>query len=91
VTVSRQEKYWFVSIQVEMECPKPVHSSTTMLGVDMGVKRLLTLSNGDFSKPIDVSLFKEKIKCLQKRLARMLKFSNNGQKVKKKSTDCILK
>ena len=84
VTVSRQGEYWFVSIQFEVECPEPVHSSVSMIGVDMGVKRLFTLSDGDFAKPIDVSFFKDKIKRLQKRLARMVKFSNNWRKLKEK-------
>jgi len=84
VTVSRQGKHWFVSIQVEIEVPEPVHSSASMIGVDMGVKRLFTLSDGDFAKPINVDFFKKKIKHLQKRLARMVKFSNNWRKLKEK-------
>ena len=42
VTISRQGKYWFVSIQVEVELPEPIHPSISMVGVDMGVKRLIT-------------------------------------------------
>lgn len=84
VTVSRQGKHWFVSIQVEVELPEPVHSSTSMVGVDMGVKRLVTLSDGKFESPINVDFFKDKIKRLQKRLAKMVKFSNNWRKLKEK-------
>lgn len=84
VTVSRQGKHWFVSVQVEIEWSEPVHPSSSMTGVDMGVKRLYTLSDGSFKKPIDVSFFKDKIKRLQKRLAKMVKFSNNWRKIKEK-------
>jgi putative transposase len=84
VTVSRQGKHWFVAIQVEVELPEPVHSSTSIIGVDMGVKRLLTLSDGQFKEPINVDFFKEKIKRLQRRLARMVKFSNNWRTLKEK-------
>ena len=84
VTLSRQGKYWFVSIQVEVECPEPVHSSVSMIGVDMGVKRLFTLSDGEFEAPINVGFFKDKIKRLQKRLAKKVKFSNNWRKLKEK-------
>ena len=84
VTVSRQRKHWFVSIQVEMELPEPIHPSTSMIGVDMGVKRLLTLSNGDFEEPIEVKFWQNKIKRLQKRLAKKVKFSNNWRKLKEK-------
>jgi len=84
VTVSHQGKNWFVSIQVEIELPESVHSSVSMIGVDMGVKRLFTLSNGDFEEPINVNFFKDKIKRLQKCLARRVKFSNNWRKIKEK-------
>jgi len=84
VTVSRQGIHWFVSIQVEMELPDPVHSSASMIGVDLGVKRLFTLSDGSFEEPINVEFFKNKIKRLQKRLAKMVKFSNNWRKIKEK-------
>ncbi len=84
VTVSRQGKYWFVSIQIELELSEPAHSSTSMIGVDMGVKRLFTLSDGNFEEPINVDFFKDKIKRLQKRLAKKVKFSNNWRKIKEK-------
>ena len=84
VTISRQGKHWFVSIQVETELSEPIHSSSSMIGVDMGVKRLFTLSDGDFENPINVEFFKDKIKRLQKRLAKMVKFSNNWRKIKEK-------
>lgn len=82
VTISRQGKHWFVSIQVEVELAEPVHSSTSMIGVDLGVKRLLTLSDGEFEEPIDIGFYKDKIKRLQKRLAKKIKFSNNWRKLK---------
>jgi len=67
-----------------MELPESVHSSLSMIGVDMGVKRLFTLSDGEFAEPIDVSFFKDKIKRLQKSLARKIKFSNHWRKLKEK-------
>ena len=84
VTVSRKGKHWFVSIQVEMELPEPIHPSASIIGVDMGVKRLYTLSDGSFKKPIGVKVWQEKIKRLQKRLAKRIKFSNNWRKLKEK-------
>ncbi len=84
VTISRQGQYWFASIQVEREVPDPVHSSASMVGVDMGVKRLFTLSDGDFEEPIDVKVWQDKIKRLQKRLAKKVKFSSNSRKLKEK-------
>jgi len=84
VTVSRQGKHWFVAIQVEIECPESVHPSPSMVGIDLGVKRLLTVSDGQFDDPIEVSFCQAKIKRLQKRLARMVRYSNNWRKLKEK-------
>ena len=84
VTISRQGEHWFVSIQVEIEVPKPIHPSSSIIGVDMGVKRLFTLSNGVFEEPISVDFLKNKIKRFQKHLAKMIKFSNNWRKIKRK-------
>ena len=47
--VSRKAGHWFVSIQVEMPDPKPIHethSENQAVGVDLGVKDLAVLSNG---------------------------------------------
>ncbi len=84
VTVSRQGKQWFASIQVELEVPEPIHPSTSMVGVDMGVKRLFTLSDGYYEDPINVKTWQDKIKRLQKRLAKKVTFSQNWHKLKNK-------
>lgn len=84
VTVSRKGKHWFVAIQVELELPHPVHPSTSIIGVDMGVKRLFTLSNGHFEPPIETDFWLHKLKRLQRSLARKVKFSCNWRKVKEK-------
>ena len=73
-----------MSVQVEIERPEPVHPSTSMIGVDMGVKRLFTLSDGEFEEPINVDFFKNKIKRLQRRLAKKVKFSANWKKLREK-------
>ena len=51
VTVSRRGKHWFVSIQTEMEVGDPKHSSASTVGIDLGVKRFATLSDGTFYEP----------------------------------------
>ena len=84
VTVFREGDYWFVSIQVEMEVAEPIHPSRSMIGVDMGVKRLFTLSTGDFEEPIEVKRWQNKVGRLQKRLTKKVKFSQNWHKLKKK-------
>ncbi|MDR0272774.1 MAG: transposase [Clostridiales bacterium] len=47
--VSRKADRWFVSVQVEIQEPTPIHtalSENQAIGVDLGVKDLATLSNG---------------------------------------------
>ena len=86
VTVSQKGKHWFVSIQVEQQISEPVHPSSSIVGGDLGVKRLLTLSDNTHFKPIDTSKQTSKIKRLQKQLAKKIKFSNNWKKLKQKIT-----
>ena len=84
VTVSRTGAHWFASLQVEQEIGEPTHSSNTIIGGDLGVKRLLTLSNGEYFEAIDVGKLTNKIKRLQRQLSKKVKFSNNWKKIKKK-------
>ncbi|KXS55390.1 MAG: IS605 family transposase OrfB [Marinobacter sp. T13-3] len=84
-TVGFEGGHWFVSFQTEREVSEPVHSSTSMIGVDMGVARFLTLSDGTFIEP--VSAFKtnqDKLARAQRALARKEKFSANWHKQKAK-------
>jgi len=84
VTISRLGEHWFISIQVEIEMPEPSYPSESMVGIDMGVKRLFTLSTGDFEEPIDSRKWRDKIRRLQKRLAKKVKFSKHWHKLRKK-------
>ncbi|MGB4497278.1 MAG: transposase [Methylococcaceae bacterium] len=87
VTVSRKGKHWYVSIQVEYEATILEHKSTSAIGIDMGVKRFATLSDGSFIEPLNS--FKksaEKLATLQRKLKHKKKFSKNWQKQKAKIT-----
>jgi len=50
-TVSKRGKHWFVSIQTEQEIPDQSHRSKSMVGVDVGVTRFATLSDGTVYEP----------------------------------------
>lgn len=83
VTVSRKGKYWYASIQVEYQTPQPKHPSTSMVGIDMGIKHFATLSDGTVYEPLN--RFKqsaEKLATLQRQLKHKKKFSHNWQKQK---------
>ena len=83
VTVSQSCGKWYISIQTESEVSTPVHPSASMVGLDAGVAKLATLSDGTVFEPVN-SLQKnqKKLARLQRQLSRKVKFSNNWQKQK---------
>ncbi len=85
VTVTQRGKKWFVSIQTEREVDPPKRSATTAIGIDVGITRFATLSDGTYITPLNS--FKKHSKRLrrhQRRMARKVKFSNNWKKAKAK-------
>lgn len=84
ITVSKKCGRFFVSIQTEFEYEIPTHRGGE-IGIDMGVVRFATLSNGDFFKPLNS--FKKHQNALRKAqrfLSRKVKFSQNWLKQKAK-------
>jgi len=84
VTVSQKCGKWHVSIQTEfeMETPKPKGGE---IGIDMGIVRFTTLSNGEYFEPLNAyKTYKGKLAKLQKRLKNKVKGSNNWLKLKAK-------
>lgn len=84
-TISQLAGQWYISFQVEIETAEPNHTSTSMVGLDAGVAKLATLSDGTVFEP--VNSFKKnqkKLARLQRQLSRKVKFSNNWQKQKRK-------
>ena len=84
VTVSLAAGHWFVSIQTEREAEIPAPNGG-MVGIDMGITRFATLSDGSFVEP--VSSFKrhqDALRKAQQALSRKVKFSRNWLKAKRK-------
>ena len=52
VTVSQSCGKWYVSIQTEYEVADPIHNAASMVGLDAGVTKLATLSDGTVYQPI---------------------------------------
>src|ERR1700682_5974953 len=83
VTVSLSCGKWFVSIQTEREVEPPVPSATSAVGIDMGIARFATLSDGTFHAPLnsfrrhDTALRKA-----QRAMSRKTKFSSNSKRGK---------
>ncbi len=85
VTVSSQGGKWFVSIQTRREVELPATPVTTAIGIDLGIARFATLSDGSYIAPLNS--FKRKAAKLakyQRRMAHKQKFSNNWKKAKAK-------
>jgi putative transposase len=79
-TVSEQAGHWYVSVQVEQEHEVPVNAGP-VVGVDLGVKALATLSDGTVipnPKPLKRRL--KKIKRLHRAVTRKPKGSHNRKK-----------
>ncbi|MGX6105735.1 RNA-guided endonuclease InsQ/TnpB family protein [Escherichia coli] len=85
VTVSQSCGKWYISIQTESEVSTPVHPSASMIGLDAGVAKLATLSDGTVFEPVNsFQKNQKKLARLQRQLSRKVKFSNNWQKQKRK-------
>jgi putative transposase len=86
VTVSMSGTKWFVSVQTERDVPDPVPVGSAV-GLDMGVVRFVTISDGRWVEPLD-SFKKHQLRLAryQCRMARKQKFSRNWYKAKAKVT-----
>ena len=85
VTVSSQGGKWFVSIQTRREVELPATPVTTAIGIDLGIARFATLSDGSYIAPLNSFKSKEaKLAKYQRRMAHKQKFSHNWKKAKAK-------
>ena len=84
VTVSKKCGRFYVSIQTECEVEIPKHQGRE-IGIDMGIARFATLSNGEYFEPLNAfKTYKGKLAKLQRQLKNKIKFSKNWQKLQAK-------
>ena len=84
VTVRQKCGRFFVSIQTEFEQEIPTHQGGE-IGIDMGVARFATLSNGEYFEPLNsFKKHQNALKKAQQSLSRKVKFSQNWLKQKAK-------
>jgi len=86
LTVSRNGQHWFVSVQTEREIEPSAHPSTSIVGIDVGIAKFATLSNGTVFEPISLKKYQRRLARLQRTLSRKKKFSSNWKKAKSKIT-----
>ncbi|MEX0387390.1 RNA-guided endonuclease InsQ/TnpB family protein [Spiribacter onubensis] len=83
VTVSACGGKWFVSIQTEREVETPRHPASGVVGVDMGVANLATLSTGEVIAPANaLKKHQRQLARAQRAMNRKNKFSRNWTKAK---------
>ena len=84
VTVRQKCGRFYVSIQTECEVEIPTHQGGA-IGIDMGIARFATLSNGEYFAPLNAfKTYKGKLAKLQRRLKNKVKFSKNWLKLQAK-------
>jgi putative transposase len=85
VTVSHSSGKWFIAIQTQRELEQPLPRSTTAIGIDVGIARFATLSNGRYVAPLNsFKTHQQRLARYQRRMSRKQKFSNNWKKAKTK-------
>jgi putative transposase len=82
VTISQSCGKWYASIQTEREVEQPLPNGGA-IGIDMGVARFATLSDGTFYAPLNSFKRQETaLRKAQRSINRKTKFSNNWKKAK---------
>lgn len=84
VTVSKSAGKWFVSIQTQREVETPTPQGGAV-GIDMGIVRFATLSDGSFFEPLhSFRRHEAALRKAQQAMSRKVKLSQNWKKARAK-------
>jgi len=92
VTVSQSGGKWFASIQTQREVEQPLPTATTAIGIgiDVGIARFATMSDGSFITPLNsFKKHQQRLAHYQRRMSRKVKFSSNWKKARPASRGFI--
>ena len=82
ITIKKICGLWYVSFCINREIEQPIHPSKSAIGVDLGIKKLITTSNGQVFDPINSFKANQvKLARLQRKLKKKTKFSENWKKL----------
>ncbi len=82
VTIKKICGLWYVSFCTNREIKQPLHPSKSAIGVDLGIKKLVTTSDGQVFEPINSFKANQlKLARLQRKLKKKTKFSENWKKL----------
>ncbi len=80
VTVSRQGKHWYISIQVQQDISSQ-STAVDSVGIDAGIAKFATLSNGDTIESLNsFRQIEKRLGIEQRKLAKKQKFSGRWKK-----------
>ena len=80
-SVNERAGHWFVSVQVEREIPDPLTSYRPVVGVDLGILALATISDGTrIENPCALKNSLRRLKRIQRVVSRRQKGSANREK-----------
>jgi putative transposase len=83
VTISQSGGKWFAAIQTQREVEPPVPTTSTAIGIDVGIARFATMSDGGFIAPLNsFKKHQQRLARYQRRMSRKVKFSSNWKKAK---------
>jgi putative transposase len=83
ITIRQSAGKCYASIQTEREVEPPWPTAGTAIGIDVGIARLATLSDGSFIAPLNsFKKHQQRLARYQRRMSRKAKFSNNWKKAK---------
>ena len=86
ITISKKSGHWYVSFGCERALDQnPIHPSTSAIGIDLGITKLITTSDGQTIKPKNSFKANQiKLAALQRQLSRKVLFSQNWKKQNRK-------
>jgi len=85
VTVSLSSGKWFASIQTEREVEPSAPQASSAIGIDVGIARFATMSDGSYLAPLgSFKTHEVRLRRYQRSMSRKSKFSNNWKKAKAK-------
>jgi len=88
ITLSQCAGKWYASIQTEREVDQPTPTATTAIGIDVGIARFATMSDGSFVAPLNSFKKHElRLRHYQRCMSRKVRFSKNWQKAKRRVQD----
>ena len=81
ITISKRQGQWYASVQVEQEVVQPVHGAKSVIGVDLGIAKLVTLSDGTvYASQNSYRHHQARLGKEQCKLAKRKKYSQNWTK-----------